>query len=482
MPLSIRLAVHARPVCPRVTTFGLPPPTHRLTAFASRRHAMRTWLFRHWDALRTNYWFIPALMAITAVVLAFATTELDREVISWSSGRWTWTYGGGPEGARAVLSTIAGSMITVAGVVFSITIVALSLASGQFGPRLLRGFIRDRSNQFVLGTFTSTFIYCLLILRTVRGTDDDRFVPGLSVTVGIVLAILNLGVLIYFIHHVAFSIQATQIIAVVNGELWETIDRLWPDDVGEEPAKSDDQTHSDAAVPDWDESVVLTAKESGYVDAIEDESLIELAKDRDLVLKLERRPGHFIVKGSPLALAWPRDRVDDEVTTKLNRLCTLSSSRTPYQDVEFAIDQLVEIAVRALSPGINDPFTAMACIDHLAESLCRLAQRPVPSPFRYDDEKKLRVITFGSSFAKILDAAFHQIRQYGRSSAAVLIRLLEMLAVLANYVECDEDRCALAKHADLIRRAADQGLPEEADRLDVEERFAALKSALKAHS
>ena len=440
---------------------------------------MRIWVIRHWDDLRTNYWFLPALMSLVAVAAAFAATALDRSVQTDSPDGWDWTYSGGPEGARAVLSTVAGSMITVAGTVFSITIVALTLASGQFGPRLLRNFIRDRSNQFVLGVFTATFIYCLLVLRTVRGTDHHLFVPSISVTIGIVLALADLGVLIYFIHHVAISIQATQVINVVNRELGETIDRLWPEELGENPPH-------ERPVPvetprDPSEPAAIAAQSSGYIDGIDDEALLQLAQERDLVITLNRRPGHFVVKGSPLATIRPSDCANEELSDLINRVFTLAAHRTPFQDVEFAVDQLVEIALRALSPGINDPFTAMTCIDRLGEALCRLAKRPIPSPYRYDEEKRLRVVTHSADFDSVVDAAFNQIRQYGRSSAAVLIRLLETIAVVANHSDRDAVKTALARHAQLVQRAAVGGIPEEEDRKDVEERFRAVQAALQSH-
>jgi len=437
------------------------------------------WFLKHWESLRTNFWFLPAVMAAAAVMLALLAPELDRMNQAQASGAWGWTYSGSPEGARAVLSTIAGSMITVAGVVFSITIVALSLASAQFGPRLLRNFIRDRSNQFVLGTFTATFTYCLLVLRTIRGTDHNQFVPGISVTFGIVLALVSIGVLIYFIHHVAIAIQATQVIAAVNQELHEAIDRLWPEQLGQEPLNPTASAELGMPPDREGDAVSVAARASGYVDSISDDALLRLAHERDLVVRLTRRPGHFVVQGNPLALVWPGDRVDDELRKLVNDVFALSPHRTPFQDVEFALDQLVEIAVRALSPGINDPFTAMSCIDRLGEALCRLCQRSVPSPYRYDEEKRLRVITYPLTFGSIADSAFNQIRQYGRSSPAVLIRMLETLTNIANHAGREDERLALARHANLIHRASCQAVPEEADRKDVDERFEAVRKALQ---
>jgi uncharacterized membrane protein len=327
----------------------------------------------------------------------------------------------------------------------------------------------------VLGTFTATFLYCVLVLRTVRGTDHDQFVPGISVTVGIVLAVANLGVLIYFIHHVAISIQATHVIQSVSQELHETIDRLWPEELGQELPLSPE---SESPRFRDEESVAVAAEASGYVDAIKDEALIKLAQEHDLVIRLAYRPGHFAVEGTPLGWAWPHQRVTEDIAKHLNHAFVLSPQRTPFQDVEFAIDQLVEIAVRALSPGVNDPFTAQNCIDRLGEGLCRLARRSIPSALRYDADNHLRVITYPANFPAVADAAFNQIRQNGSSTVAVSICLLETIAVVANLARRSEDRAALARHAELVIRAARREVVEEADLANVEERFAAVQQAL----
>lgn len=440
---------------------------------------MRTRLLYYWDSLQTSYWFVPALLNVLAAVVAVAMIGLDHQLqdAARKTDVW-WIYGGGPEGARAVMSTIAGSMITVAGVVFSITIVALSLASGQFGPRLLRNFIRDRSNQVVLGTFTGTFIYCLLVLRTILGTDNGQFVPGAAVALGIVLALLSLGVLIYFIHHVAISIQAHQIVAAVSREMHDTIDRLWPDPLTD-AAHDGDDTEDDGLPADFERSAALVpACTGGYVAALDVDHLLHLAKDRDLVMRLVVRPGQFVIAGSPVALVAPDSAIDDDVTRSINEAFLLESQRTPYQDLEFTVDQMVEVALRALSPGINDPFTAIICVDWLAESLGRLAGRSIPSPRQYDDQGKLRVVTRAVTFAHVTDAAFNQIRQYGSSSASVMIRLLEALARVAYVARRPDDQAALVRHAHLVRRACERDLPEVDDRNDVLDRYQAVLRVL----
>jgi uncharacterized membrane protein len=187
--------------------------------------------------LRSSYWFVPSVMALLSIGVALGMIVVDQSVGEDGIQGYWWIYAGGPDGARAVLATVAGSIISVAGVTFSIKIAALTLASQQFGPRLLRNFMADRGNQFVLGTFIATFLYCLLVLRTVRSWEDAEFVPHLSVTLGVLLAVASLGVLIYFIHHIAASIQASNVIARVSGELQAAIDRLFPEDLGHGPAE-----------------------------------------------------------------------------------------------------------------------------------------------------------------------------------------------------------------------------------------------------
>ncbi|WP_425615285.1 DUF2254 domain-containing protein [Anatilimnocola sp. NA78] len=434
----------------------------------------------YWESLRTSYWFLPALQGLIAIVGALGTVYLDHIIHEHAKWAIPWTYTGSPDGARAVLSTIAGSMMTVAGVVFSITIVALSLASGQFGPRLLRNFIRDRNNQFVLGTFTATFLYCLLVLRTVRSAEDVRFVPGISVTIGILLAVFNLGILIYFIHHVAFSIQATEVIRAVTEELHQTIDRLWPDRLGQPPPQPEGMP-LDQVPPTppqryvHEEAVPMVATHSGYIDVINGEALIKLAREHDLIFRLAYRPGHFVIEGTTLAWAWPTQPATEEVSRSLNRAFIFASQRTPFQDVEFAVDQLVEVAIRALSPGINDPFTALNCIDRLGEALSQLMQRAVPPALRYDEDDQLRVITNPADFRAVTDAAFNQIRQYGSGSAAVLIRMLETFRKMGTLACREDDLVALGHHANLVVRAAKRDLPEPADLCDVEERYAELQ-------
>jgi uncharacterized membrane protein len=298
---------------------------------------------------------VPALMSASAAVLAIVTLALDHAYRFQWLGQFDSAFAVGPEGARLVLSSIAGSMITVASLVFSMTLVTLTLASSQLGPRLITRFMRDRINQVVLGTFIATFLYALFVLQTVTEGEAEPFVPHISVTTALVLTLVSLGWLVYFIHHVADSIQADTVIAEVYAELIHALDHLYPKLAGQEPAIAatkpvpvDLLAQAPAAIP---------APKGGYIQAIGTHALLRLAREHDLVIEIHRRPGHFVVVGRPLMCAWPGARVSDHVAEAAADEVVLGPKRTPTQDVEFSIDALVEIAVRALSPGINDPRT-----------------------------------------------------------------------------------------------------------------------------
>jgi uncharacterized membrane protein len=422
-------------------------------------------------------------MAGGAMVLAFATVALDTLVTDWLTLKWGLNFTGGAEGASSLLGAIAGSMITIAGVVFSMTLVALSLASSQLGPRLLRNFMRDTTTQMVLGTFVATFLYCLLVLRTIRRAEEVAFVPHLSVTFGVLLAVVSVGVLIYFIHHVSVSIQANEIVARVGTELIEGIQRLFPKNIGQGAPRIPAEPPDAGFLETFDrESRPIGSAGDGYLQFVDGDALIALAMQEDVVIRLERRPGHYVVATRPLALVWPGNKVTDQLIDRINSAFALGNQRTSGQDVEFAVNQLVEIAIRALSPGVNDPFTAMVCVDHLGSALCRLAELDMPSPYRHDTQEKIRVITPVFTFPDVTDAAFNQIRQYGRSSTAVTIRLLETIAEVAGSVHRPEDRAALLRHAKMIARGARDGLLEDEDRQVVEEHFQSVNQVLSKSS
>ncbi len=419
-------------------------------------------------------------MACLAVALAVGAVELDKGNAEGWLQRLDWIYSGGAEGASLLLGTVAGSMIAIAGTVFSMTLVALSLASSQLGPRLLRNFMRDTANQVVLGTFVATFVYCLLVLRTVRRADEVAFVPHLSVSIGLLLAMVSIGVLIYFIHHVSVSIQANEVVARVGRELGDGIDRLFPGHLGKPGSEvSRAPNESDLPAAFEREARPVGALEDGYLQLIDADALMDLASQEDLLLRLELRPGHYLVKGRAMVMVWPGDRVTETLVDKMNAMFVLGNQRTGAQDIEFSFQQLVEIAVRALSPGINDPFTAIACVDRLGSALCRLARRDMPSALRFDRHGRLRLVAPGSSFAGIVDTAFNQIRQCARSNPAVAIRMLDAIAQIAGQVQSAPDAASLRRQAGMIVTGAREAVPEADDLLAVEAAFMAATQALR---
>ncbi|HET6604519.1 MAG TPA: DUF2254 domain-containing protein, partial [Xanthomonadaceae bacterium] len=382
-------------------------------------------LFKYWNRVRSGFWFVPAVMAGVAVALALVSVTVDEPLAEWLALNLGWRFAGGAEGASAVLGIVAGSMITVAGVVFSMTLVALSLASSQLGPRLLRNFMRDSTTQVVLGTFIATFLYCLIVLRTIRRPEEVAFVPHLSVTLGVLLAVASVGVLIYFIHHVSVSIQANEVAARISKELIERIDHLFPEHIEGAPTiPTEPSDVGSFEVSDKDARPVGAAKD-GYLQFIDGEALLALAVKEDLVVRLEQRTGNYVVASCPLATIWPGSRVTDRLADQIRSLFVLGHQRTSDQDIEFGVNQLVEIAVRALSPGLNDPFTAITCVDNLGSVLSRLVKRDVPSHYRHDHQHELRVIATPNTFHQVADAAFNQVRQYSGSSVAVTLRLLD---------------------------------------------------------
>lgn len=428
---------------------------------------MKVFVTAWWERLRTSYWFIPGLLALSASALSFLTVHIDTLVNAKWARTTGWIWAGSAEGARNVLATIAGSSITVAGVIFSITIVSLTLASSQFGPRLLRNFMADRATQFVLGIFVSSFLYCLLVLRTIRGTGATQFVPYLSVTCGLIFAVVSVGFLIFFIHHVSSSILAENLIARVASELEQGIERLFPEAIGDSVTPAAKETQP---LPET-ESFALLAPESGYIQAIDGDRILRLATENNLVVRLHRRPGDFVPRETRLAEIWPKEEASRAAVAEMLDAYYFGRTRTPTQDVEYSIDQLVEVAVRALSPGINDPFTAITCLEWLGVALIRVGDRRMPSRYRCDDDGNLRVVSDVTDFRGLASSALDQIRQYGCTSVAVTLRMLDLIGRACTEIVSAENRATLFEHAEKIRADGLAIARNERDRAAIEEKF-----------
>ncbi len=426
---------------------------------------MRVWVIYLWERLRTSLWVIPATMTLCAAVLAYFTADFDRLLNHWDWARQL-LYQGTPVGTRSLLSTVAGSMITVAGVSFSVTMVALSLTSSQLGPRLLSNFMRDKGNQLVLGSFIATFMYCLLALGVV--SEQSASMNSISASAALLFSIISLMLLIYFIHHIANSMQADVIVQSIAKDLDKSLCSLFTSTDKHTPM-------ADVQVRDGLKDSVfaeITCVGSGYLQGIDESSLIRISRKHNFCVEMLRRPGHYLTPGLPLFRVIGQDSVSPAITSRLLRLFIVGGSRTPEQDPEYAIFQLVEVALRALSPGINDPFTAMTCIDHLSGSLASVASAPAKPPFRSDEDDVCRLLLDEINFAAIVDAAFDQIRQTAQGNAATSIRMLEAFTRIVTVAEGPGRAAALKKQADQLyesnlERLSAKDLQALGDRYDV---------------
>lgn len=415
---------------------------------------MRTKIASYLDALGSSYWFLPSLMALGAIASSFLIVRVDQE----SELIWLRNLGfvflNQPEGARSLLSTVAGSMIGVAGTTFSITLAVLTLTSQQFGPRLLNTFMHDKGNQVVLGTFVATSLYCLLVLRTVRDASETAgpaFVPHLAITVAALLAVFSLAVFIYFIHHTANSIQVATILARISEDLEGLIQKLYPEDAAHEEAIPE---RYPPPLPETLEASTLRADKSGYLQAVDERGLLAFAKKHRGLVRSLHLPGTFVIDGRPVALLWPEEALDEGLVEHLRKNFTFGSRRTQVQDLDFLFDQLTEVALRALSPGINDPVTALRCVDRIGQGLSRLAARKQPSALRYDEEGKLRLVLPEFDMEALVANTLGAIRRFSGDNLLVALHLLGTVQVLLELTEHTTLQRALLREAQLVCETA----------------------------
>jgi uncharacterized membrane protein len=431
------------------------------------------WLRQWYADLLASFWLRPAAMTVLAIGIAqgLAWSEGALDLPSWLSDL---VYAGGKDGARDVLSAIATASIGVAGTTFSITVAALTLASNQMGPRLLRNFTRDPGNQYALGTFLATFAYALTALRTVRGLDSgEEFVPQLAVTGGMLLAFACVGVLMWFLHHVASSINVSHVIALVHGDLAAAVARLpsrTADGEADAPARLGEAAFQNSAP--------LHAPAGGYLRVFDDAKLAEWAAGCGAVVQLRVRPGDFVFPGSIIGEVVPT-ATREAAQRAMAGAMSLGPSRSVEQDLELAVRQLVEIALRALSPSLNDPFTVIAVLDRFGAVLCDMERHVLPNGCTAQASLP-RVQRPATDYAGLADAMFHMIRESGASSPPVMIRLLEVLAEVAAVERDNGRRDVLRRHADLAAEAALTNISDRAAKEDLVARRAQVRQALAA--
>ncbi len=438
------------------------------------RRQLPSW---RWEELRTTLWVVPAILIVVSVLLFLVTFEIDLAAFHGHIHLPRWIHTGSTE-AEQVLIAIAAAVITVVGVVFSITILALTLASQQFGPRMMRNFVRDIGNQVTLGVFVGTFVYAVLVLVSI-GSVTEKFVPYLSTSVAEVLLMVDLAVLVYFIHHIAKSIQLPEVIAGIADDLTKSIDAEFPDAVGAgADAAPVAQKHAGKSVPELltlieERGAEVPSQVSGYIQYVGYSQLIGIATRTDSVIRLEHRPGHYLATGRALAMVWPRGAAP-EVARALSKAHVTGPHRTLVQDPVFAIDQLVEIAIRALSAAVNDTFTALTCIDWLSAGLGRVSGRVLDEGVYRDAVGNVRLIESDPSYARMVNRAFDKIRQSAARNPAVLIRLIDSVGSIMLDTTSPEQRVVLLRQADMVLRLSEETVTEPNDLEEIRFRYRRL--------
>ncbi len=420
---------------------------------------MFTRLLTTWDSVRSSLWGLPLLMVVAAGIVAYAA--LGANIGQGNDPVW-YLYSGNAKETPQFLSNLVSAMITMATLAISITMVVLALAAQQLGPRLIRSFMSDRRTQISLGLFASTVVYLLLVLRSAYGRNEA--VANLAVTIGTALVLISVATLLFFVHHLARSIIADNVIDRVGAQLDSNIERLLPQETADQPAPPPKTKIQGAPV---------MLAYGGYVQAIDVAAIVQAAAEADAFVEVVIRPGQHAVAGSILGYVSPK-AAGEKLTPAIQNAVLVGRERTAVQDLEFSVHQLVEIALRALSPGINDPYTAIAALNRLTLSLNKVMHRGEAKSIWLDDDGKTRVITSVSTFEGLADAAYNQIRQMASGSPAVLIRMAENIGQLLQQAD-KEHRSPLQKHLALVLRAGRRSVNDEDDLKDLEKTAQASK-------
>ncbi len=439
---------------------------------------MRNVTFRRTlDRLRVNLWFTPLVSALIAVILAWTLIWVDSLIPNEALETSKLILAGSVTEARSMMAGIAATTLATAGVVFSLLTLPLSTVVSQYGSRLLRVFLGDRTTQVVLGMFVGTFIYCIAVALAIPPAEIEPVPPQLAPTFGVYLMMATFGSLILLIHHISTMLQAPNIVAAAGAELLVVIRAMLEIPVGPEK-----QPAAGAMPPDLTANVgyPIKADQAGYIQAIDPVSILNLTREKELIIRLQRNPGHFVRPGTVMALVWPADQVDQALAEQIRHLFELGHQRTPTQDVEYAINQLVEVAVRAMSPAINDPFTAMTCLDYLGDGLALLAgygERP-SQIYYYDPNGRLCLVFESATLDELLAAAFDMLRHCSCDNASVLLHILEVIEVIGREAKTAAARQELLRHVALVETESQNSALIEPDKQAIRRRGETLRMQL----
>jgi uncharacterized membrane protein len=451
-----------------------------------RTHKTRRVTARYkWDRLKVSFWFAPVIMSLGAILLAWAMYWLDLRIPYESLQESRLVLSGTPGELRTALLGMASTILATAGVVFTLFTLPLSTVVAQYGSRLLRVFLGDRTTQLVLGMFVATFVYCMVAALSIPPAIVEPEGPQITATIGLVLMLGTFGSLILLVQHISTMLQAPNIAAAAGAELREVVRAETPEEFKSgDSRKSGLETRIDSLVET--ECYAVRVKRTGYIQYIDPHDLLTLARERNLVIRLLRKPGHMVFRDARVALVWPAAQVDEDLDRQIRNAFRIGNGRTPTQDVAYAVNQLVEMAVRAMSPAINDPYTAMTCLDYIGEGLALFIQQGEKSPYYYDQDKRLRLILEPVTFAELLSTAYDMLRHCSSDNPSVLLHMLDVIdavgqeassPTLKNTVEARQE---LLRQVNLIKAESQAGAIIDRDRERISQRCMELTELLRS--
>ncbi|WP_430410476.1 DUF2254 domain-containing protein [Kordia sp.] len=427
--------------------------------------------------VRDSFWFVPTLIIAMSVLGAVFLLYVDKTHPFTPEGIFKIIFSENSESGRNVLTVIAGSMVGIAGTVFSITIVVLQLASSQFGPRLLQNFMYKRLNQVVLGQYVGVFLYCIIVINAIRDNDSYAFIPNVSIIFAIFLAIFNVFLLVIFIHSISMSIQPSKIINELRDRIENNIQTIYPRHLKKDLPFSEAK---DDATANLTKIKSVSCKHSGYIQYFDLDALVAIARDYEVVIKALHKPGGYVVSEQSIFEVFQQqssEKKDLDSDFSLQEMFKIATKKTFFQDIEFGIHQIVEIASKALSPSVNNPYTAVVCIDNLTSILCKLAQSEIPDSTIKDDDEQIRVLLITDSFQGFLEAAFNLIRQYGKTSPFIIIKLMEALTVILKFDTSNSHTENLKEYAEIVMKTGKASFLLATDIADLEQRYTLFKTS-----
>jgi uncharacterized membrane protein len=430
-------------------------------------------LRRNWDNLQSSLWFVPTLIVLGLIGVAFLFNWIDRRLGTEAITLLPFFPDAGAAGAREMLGIIASSALTVASVAFSFTIVVFSFASAQYSSRTLRTFMDDNINQVVLGVLLGSFAYCTVVLRSTR-LEENAAVPELAVSFALVLAFANLVLFIVYIHHLGESIQAYHIIDRLARQTITAAAHLFPAHIGDDATGEPDAALFSMPVA----AAKVRASRNGYLQAVDGDLLMRVVTSYDLHVVLEKSVGNFVVEGETLAMVGPPQRITLRVMREIEYAFVLGKVRTIFQDAQYGILQLSDVAVKAPSPAINDPNTAIMSLNQIANVLRHIASSPIPGPFRCDPYGQVRVFAFGQSFETLVAQGIDQIRRHALLDVAILIKVLDAVSEVAEDTQDPSRLSVLKLHVLAVKETCALNIRHTRDLDLFNQKLASLSDAL----